>query len=109
MLGEGLEEIGEEDMDEEDDDDGEWRESGAVEADDDDDDEGGGGSRVTPGDVFALEMELNRENKKMMKVGFTSLKCWRRDWSVFQAQGAVRVWSEMFQCFNFRPLLSTIK
>uniref|UniRef100_A0A3B4BY48 General transcription factor IIIC, polypeptide 3 n=1 Tax=Pygocentrus nattereri TaxID=42514 RepID=A0A3B4BY48_PYGNA len=48
MLGEGLEEI--------------WREIG-----EDDEDEGGGGSEVTPGDVFALEMELNRENKKMMK------------------------------------------
>uniref|UniRef100_A0AAR2L4S2 General transcription factor IIIC, polypeptide 3 n=1 Tax=Pygocentrus nattereri TaxID=42514 RepID=A0AAR2L4S2_PYGNA len=45
MLGEGLEEI----------------------IGEDDEDEGGGGSEVTPGDVFALEMELNRENKKMMK------------------------------------------
>uniref|UniRef100_A0AAR2LX04 General transcription factor IIIC, polypeptide 3 n=1 Tax=Pygocentrus nattereri TaxID=42514 RepID=A0AAR2LX04_PYGNA len=61
MLGEGLEEIVDEDMDE-DDDEGEWREIG-----EDDEDEGGGGSEVTPGDVFALEMELNRENKKMMK------------------------------------------
>ncbi|XP_072512983.1 general transcription factor 3C polypeptide 3 [Salminus brasiliensis] len=61
MLGEDLEEMEDDDMDE---DDGEWREIGEDEADDDD---AGGGSGVTPGDVFALEMELNRENKKMMK------------------------------------------
>uniref|UniRef100_A0A8B9R6Z0 General transcription factor IIIC, polypeptide 3 n=1 Tax=Astyanax mexicanus TaxID=7994 RepID=A0A8B9R6Z0_ASTMX len=45
MLGEGLEEMEDEGMDEGEDD----------------------GDEVTPGDVFALEMELNRENKKMMR------------------------------------------
>lgn len=35
-----------------------------MEEEDDDDDE----DNPTAGDVFALEMELNRENKKMMKV-----------------------------------------
>uniref|UniRef100_A0A671M4Y2 General transcription factor IIIC, polypeptide 3 n=1 Tax=Sinocyclocheilus anshuiensis TaxID=1608454 RepID=A0A671M4Y2_9TELE len=37
--------------------------------DDDDDEEEGDNDRneVTPGDVFALEMELNHENKKMME------------------------------------------
>lgn len=63
MLGED-----DEDLDDEDEDDGdaEWKDigehytgTGAG---------GGGGSEVTPGDVFALEMELNRENKKMMNV-----------------------------------------
>lgn len=63
MLGEDDEELDDED---EDDGDAEWKDigehytgSGAG---------GGGGSEVTPGDVFALEMELNRENKKMMNV-----------------------------------------
>ncbi|XP_066517872.1 general transcription factor 3C polypeptide 3 [Hoplias malabaricus] len=65
MLSEALEEIVDEDMDEDVDDDGEWRDIGEDDAEDDDD--AGGGSEVTPGDVFALEMELNRENKKMMK------------------------------------------
>lgn len=59
MLGDdGDEELGDED---EDDGDAEWKDIGEHYAED-------GGSEVTPGDVFALEMELNRENKKMMKV-----------------------------------------
>uniref|UniRef100_A0A672RVC3 General transcription factor IIIC, polypeptide 3 n=1 Tax=Sinocyclocheilus grahami TaxID=75366 RepID=A0A672RVC3_SINGR len=44
----------------EDDDDDEEEEEEEEEEDNDD-------NEVTPGDVFALEMELNRENKKMMK------------------------------------------
>uniref|UniRef100_A0A8C1ZGR5 General transcription factor IIIC, polypeptide 3 n=1 Tax=Cyprinus carpio TaxID=7962 RepID=A0A8C1ZGR5_CYPCA len=75
MIGEGLEECVEED---EDDEDGkmEWRDIGEEDGDDDDDDdddddeeeeEDKDSNEVTPGDVYALEMELNRENKKMMK------------------------------------------
>ncbi|KAG9262313.1 general transcription factor 3C polypeptide 3 isoform X1 [Astyanax mexicanus] len=64
MLGEGLEEMEDEGMDEGEDD-GEWRDIG--EDNGEDYDGGDGGSEVTPGDVFALEMELNRENKKMMR------------------------------------------
>ncbi|XP_076879328.1 general transcription factor 3C polypeptide 3 [Brachyhypopomus gauderio] len=59
MLGESLE-----DVDEDDDGDDEWRNAGE---EDGADDEVDGGGEITPGDVFALEMELNRENKKMMK------------------------------------------
>ncbi len=77
MIGEGMEECVEEDEDNED---GkmEWKDIGEEDGDDDDDDdededeeeeEDNDGNEVTPGDVFALEMELNRENKKMMKVG----------------------------------------
>ncbi len=57
----------------------EWKDIGEEDGVDDDDDEDddeededeedNDGNEVTPGDVFALEMELNRENKKMMKVG----------------------------------------
>lgn len=54
MLGEDNEE-----MEDEDDGDAEWKDIGEHYA---------GDNEVTPGDVFALEMELNRENKKMMKV-----------------------------------------
>uniref|UniRef100_A0A673KWS2 General transcription factor 3C polypeptide 3-like n=1 Tax=Sinocyclocheilus rhinocerous TaxID=307959 RepID=A0A673KWS2_9TELE len=50
MIGEGLEEYDDDEEEEEEE-----------EEEDNDDNE------VTPGDVFALEMELNRENKKMMK------------------------------------------
>ncbi|MCJ8747730.1 hypothetical protein PDJAM_G00156720 [Pangasius djambal] len=57
ILGEDDEELEDED---EDDGDEEWRDIGEHNA-------GDGGNEVTPGDVFALEMELNRENKKMMK------------------------------------------
>lgn len=57
--------IGDDDEDgedeDEDDGDAEWKDIGEHYADD-------SGNEVTPGDVFALEMELNRENKKMMKV-----------------------------------------
>uniref|UniRef100_A0A4W4F7P8 General transcription factor IIIC, polypeptide 3 n=1 Tax=Electrophorus electricus TaxID=8005 RepID=A0A4W4F7P8_ELEEL len=59
MMGEGLV-----DMDEDDNGDEEWRDIGE---EDGADDEVNGGAEITPGDVFALEMELNRENKKMMK------------------------------------------
>lgn len=61
MIGEGDEDQDDEDtkMD--------WKEIGEDD-DDDDDEEDNDGNEVTPGDVFALEMELNRENKKMMKV-----------------------------------------
>lgn len=75
MMGDGLEECVDED---EEDEDGkmEWSVIGEEDGDDDDDDdaeeeedeEDNDGNEVTPGDVFALEMELNRENKKMMKV-----------------------------------------
>ncbi|GAA6078602.1 general transcription factor 3C polypeptide 3 isoform X3, partial [Tachysurus ichikawai] len=66
MLGEDEEEEEEEEEELEDEEDGdsEWKDIGehyAVGGG------GGGSSEVTPGDVFALEMELNRENKKMMK------------------------------------------
>ncbi|XP_067298945.1 general transcription factor 3C polypeptide 3 [Pseudorasbora parva] len=74
MMGDGLEECVEED---EEDEDGkiDWRVIGEDDDDDDDDDaeegeedeEDNDSNEVTPGDVFALEMELNRENKKMMK------------------------------------------
>ncbi|KAK9980526.1 hypothetical protein ABG768_000127 [Culter alburnus] len=76
MMGDGLEECVDED---EEDEDGkmEWKVIGEEDGDDDDDDdddeddaedeEDNDGNEVTPGDVFALEMELNRENKKMMK------------------------------------------
>ncbi|KAG7315610.1 hypothetical protein KOW79_020476 [Hemibagrus wyckioides] len=51
----------EEELEDEEDGDAEWKDIGQHYAGD------GGSSEVTPGDVFALEMELNRENKKMMK------------------------------------------
>ncbi|KAI5090218.1 general transcription factor 3C polypeptide 3, partial [Silurus meridionalis] len=60
MLGED-EELDDEDEDE---DGAEWKDIGEHYAGGGG---GGGSSEVTPGDVFALEMELNRENKKMMK------------------------------------------
>ncbi|KAF4074934.1 hypothetical protein AMELA_G00228980 [Ameiurus melas] len=60
MLGEDEDE---EDDEDEDDGDAEWKDIGEHHAGSG---AGGGGSEVTPGDVFALEMELNRENKKMM-------------------------------------------
>ncbi|XP_051982607.1 general transcription factor 3C polypeptide 3 [Xyrauchen texanus] len=69
MLGEGLEEMVEEDENDEDTK-MEWKDIGEEdgEEDEDEDDEAeNDGNEVTPGDVFALEMELNRENKKMMK------------------------------------------
>lgn len=62
MIGEGMEE----------DEDGkmEWKDTGEEdEEEEDEEEEDNDGNEVTPGDVFALEMELNRENKKMMKVG----------------------------------------
>lgn len=62
MIGEEDDEVQDEDLDDEDADD-EWKDIGM--------DEGGG--EVTPGDVLALEMELNRENKKMMKVTYDHL------------------------------------
>ncbi|KAK3510992.1 hypothetical protein QTP70_027843, partial [Hemibagrus guttatus] len=64
MLGEDEdddEEDEEEEAEEDEDGDAEWKDIGEHYAGD------GGSSEVTPGDVFALEMELNRENKKMMK------------------------------------------
>lgn len=76
MIGEGLEECVDDDDDDED---GkmEWKDIEEEDGDDDDDDddddnndadeEEEDGNGITPGDVFALEMELNRENKKMMK------------------------------------------
>lgn len=49
----------------------EWKDIGEEGEDDDDndddDEEDNDGNEVTPGDAFALEMELNRENKKMMR------------------------------------------
>ncbi|KAM9454601.1 general transcription factor 3C polypeptide 3 [Clarias gariepinus] len=68
-----------EDLEDEDEDDGdaEWKDIGELYAGGDGagDGDGDGDSNndndndndMTPGDVFALEMELNRENKKMMK------------------------------------------
>ncbi|XP_062865697.1 general transcription factor 3C polypeptide 3 [Trichomycterus rosablanca] len=56
MMGEEDEELQDEDMDDEDGD-GDWKDIGMDE----------GSNEVTPGDVLALEMELNRENKKMMR------------------------------------------
>ncbi|XP_016420806.1 general transcription factor 3C polypeptide 3-like [Sinocyclocheilus rhinocerous] len=74
MIGEGLEECVEEG---ENDEDGkmDWRDTGEEDGDNDDDndddddeeEEDNDRNEVTPGDVFALEMELNRENKKIMK------------------------------------------
>ncbi|XP_055062106.2 general transcription factor 3C polypeptide 3 [Misgurnus anguillicaudatus] len=58
--------IGDRDEDQDDEDTKmDWKDIG--EDDDDDDEEDNDGNEITPGDVFALEMELNRENKKMMK------------------------------------------
>lgn len=71
MLGDGDE--GEDDQDDEDTK-MEWKDIGEEGDDDDDDDddnddeEDNDGNEVAPGDVFALEMELNRENKKMLRV-----------------------------------------
>ncbi|XP_012678907.2 general transcription factor 3C polypeptide 3 [Clupea harengus] len=69
MLGEGGEEEDEENDDDDDDDDEDDDlnkdkddNEGEVEGEEDAENEG-----ITAGDVFALEMELNRENKKMMK------------------------------------------
>lgn len=74
MIGEGLEECVQEDDDDEDEK-MEWKDIGEEDGDDDDNDDNNNdddeeeedGNEITPGDVFALEMELNRENKKMMK------------------------------------------
>ncbi|XP_059407510.1 uncharacterized protein LOC132141866 [Carassius carassius] len=75
MIGQGLEECVEEG---ENDEDGkmDWRDTGKEDGDDDDDDDSDDDdekkkrkndrNQVTLGDVFALEMELNRENKKIM-------------------------------------------
>ncbi|TRZ00176.1 hypothetical protein DNTS_032255 [Danionella cerebrum] len=63
MIGEGLEEEEDEDecgnM--------EWNDKEEEDGDDEKLDNEDDGCGITPGDVFALEMELNRENKKMMK------------------------------------------
>lgn len=74
MIGEGLEECVQEDDDDEDEK-MEWKDIVEEDGDDDDNDDNNNdddeeeedGNEITPGDVFALEMELNRENKKMMK------------------------------------------
>lgn len=71
MLGDGDEDEGDEDQDD-DDTKMDWKDIGEEgdddNDDDDDDEEDNDGNDVTPGDAFALEMELNRENKKMMRV-----------------------------------------
>ncbi|XP_056596029.1 general transcription factor 3C polypeptide 3 [Triplophysa dalaica] len=67
--------LGDEDEGDEDQDDDDtkmdWKDIGEEGEDDndedDDDEEDIDGNDVTPGDAFALEMELNRENKKMMR------------------------------------------
>ncbi|KAA0722615.1 General transcription factor 3C polypeptide 3 [Triplophysa tibetana] len=70
MLGDGDEDEGDEDQ-EDDDTKMDWKDIGEEgeddNDDDDDDEEDNDGNDITPGDVFALEMELNRENKKMLR------------------------------------------
>ncbi|KAI7811198.1 general transcription factor 3C polypeptide 3 [Triplophysa rosa] len=70
MLGDGDEDEGDEDQDD-DDTKMDWKDIGEEgeddNDDDDDDEEDNDGNDITPGDAFALEMELNRENKKMMR------------------------------------------
>ncbi|XP_030636502.1 general transcription factor 3C polypeptide 3 [Chanos chanos] len=65
MLGEALEDYMDEDDDKDED---QWREYGEEDDDEEEEEEEEGGNEgVSAGDVFALEMELNRENKKMMR------------------------------------------